>query len=72
LKEFGKLKGMVEKNFLDLEVPTINQLFHSGVKLSNILSAKMCTSCHNNDFFSFRKNDKDDYGEILSVIGLVV
>jgi len=72
LAEFGKIEGMVKDNYLDLEVPTIVQLLHSGISSGNIFSAKKCTSCHNNDFFSFRKNDKDDYGEILSVIGLVV
>ena len=72
LAEFGKLEGMVRRNFLDLEIPTVNQLFHSGVQLRNILSAKMCTSCHNKDFFSFRKNKKNNYGEVLSIIGLVI
>jgi len=72
LAEFGKLEGMISGNFLDLEIPTINQLFHSDVRFSNIFFAKMCTSCHKEDFFSFRKNNKNDYGEILSIIGLIV
>ena len=72
LAEFGKLEGMVRENFLDLEIPTVNQLFHSGVNPKKILSAKMCTSCHNKDFFSFRKNNENDYGEILSIISLAI
>ena len=72
LAEFGKIEGMVKDNFLDLEIPTFIQLFHSGVKSGNIFSPKMCTSCNNEEFFSFRKDSEKNYGEILSIIGLVV
>jgi len=72
LAEFGKIEGMVKNNCLDLEIPTVFQLLHSGVKSDNIFSSKMCTSCDNEEFFSFRKNSESNYGEILSVIGLVV
>jgi len=72
LAEFGKIEGMVKNNCLDLGVPATIQLLHSGVKPNNILFAKMCTFCNNEEFFSFRKNSESNYGEILSVIGLVV
>jgi len=72
LAEFGKIEGMIKNNCLDLEIPTINQLLHSGVKTNNIFSAKMCTFCNNEEFFSFRKNRKSNYGESLSIIGLAV
>jgi len=72
LAEFGKLEGMINESYLDLEIPTRNQLFHSGVKLTNVFSSEMCTSCHNQDFYSFRKNNENDYGEILSIIGLII
>ena len=76
LAEFGSLEGMVkdggEKNWLDLEVPTINQLVHSGVRRGNIFSAGVCTACQNKDFFSYRKDRKKTYGEMLSVISLII
>jgi len=72
LAEFGKIEGMVKNNCLDLEIPTVIQLLHSGVKSDNIFSSKMCTSCNSDEFFSFRKNSESNYGEILSVIGLIV
>ncbi len=74
LAEFGNLGGMVrsegEKNWLELEIPTVNQLVHSGVKWRNIFFAGVCTACQNKDFFSYRKDSKKTYGEMLSVICL--
>lgn len=72
LAQFGKLKKMIsEENLLDLEIPTKNQLLHSGVLLKNIFSANICTSCQNKEFFSYRKDTKNTYGEIISLICLI-
>lgn len=74
LSEFGKLEGMVKTksngDCLDLLVPTENQLRHSGVLVKNILKSGVCTSCQNKEFFSYQKDAKQTYGEMLGVIGL--
>ncbi|MGB9706667.1 MAG: peptidoglycan editing factor PgeF [Microgenomates group bacterium] len=72
LAEFGRIKGMGKGNCLDLEIPVINQLFHSGISLSHIFSASLCTSCDNDEFFSYRKETENTYGEMLSVISLII
>ena len=81
LAEFGKLEGMVQPgkktDFLDLAVPSTVQLIHSGVLEKNIEFGHLCTSCHNKEFFSYRKDKKEtylsagrNYGEMLSVVSL--
>ncbi len=74
MAEFGNLKGMLRRKkgeyYLDLMVPTKNQLIDSGVGEVNILSDSVCNSCHLDEFFSFRKDTAKNYGEMLSVIGL--
>ena len=75
VKEFGQLSGMlVKKNdkiYLDLAVPVIFQLTNSGIQKQNILMSEDCTSCNNDQYFSYRKDTKDSYGEMLSVISLI-
>jgi len=74
-KEFADLKDMISyKNgtiHLDLLVPTVVQLIKVGVLRDNIEIASNCTSCQNDEFFSFRKNQAKDFGEILGIIGLI-
>ncbi len=57
MAEFGNLKGMLRRKkgeyYLDLMVPTKNQLIDSGVGEVNILSDSVCNSCHLDEFFSF-------------------
>ncbi|MGB9911174.1 MAG: peptidoglycan editing factor PgeF [Microgenomates group bacterium] len=73
INEFGKIKGMVlEEKYLNLFLPTKIQLIHSGIWEKNIFSSGMCTSCNYQEFFSYRKDNQKDYGEILSIIGLKV
>lgn len=75
IQEFGRLENMIKqqenKIFLNLEIPTISQLVLSGVLPRNIRSADICTSCQNKEFFSYRKDNKKTYGEILGIIGLI-
>lgn len=75
LAEFGKLEGMVgtgkKADFLDLAVPVQNQLIHSAVLPENILLSSSCTSCQSKEFFSYRKDSKKTYGEMLSIISLI-
>lgn len=74
IREFGNLKRMLVKRkkgfYLDLMVPTKAQLICSGVSEVNIYSNSVCNSCHLDDFFSYRKDTAETYGEMLSVIGL--
>jgi len=71
-KEFGEeviiRKG--NKFFLDLIKVNLIQLLKSGIKEENIEVLPFCTHCNSNLFFSFRK-DKENYGEMLSFIGMV-
>lgn len=73
---FGNLQKMVYKDkeglHLDLAVPVVKQLEDTGVRQENIEVALTCTSCHNNEFFSYRReNKKKTYGEMLGVIGWI-
>lgn len=73
-KEFGNLKGMISEDcegiHIDLAVPTIVQLIKEGVLRKNVEVSLNCTSCQNNEFFSFRKDSKETFGEMLGIIGL--
>ncbi|PJC28033.1 peptidoglycan editing factor PgeF [Candidatus Shapirobacteria bacterium CG_4_9_14_0_2_um_filter_39_11] len=72
LGEFGNLPSMIYSNqkglYLDLAVPTLNQLVQSGVPKENIFNSQICTSCQNKEFFSYRKDSKKTYGEMLGII----
>jgi len=74
-KEFGQLSGMlVKKNgkiYLDLLIPVIFQLTSSGVLRKNILLSDECTSCQNDKYFSYRKDNDKTCGEMLSAISLI-
>jgi YfiH family protein len=74
VKEFGSLPSMVYTDkkglHLDLAVPTLNQLVQSGVPKENIFDSLACTSCQNQEFFSYRRDDKKSYGEMLGIISL--
>lgn len=72
-KEFGDLPKMVyqDKNgtYLDLTTAVTIQLIELGIKKENIEVSPDCTSCQNGQFFSFRKDNRKTYGEMLGVIG---
>lgn len=73
LTEFGDLPGMTKKKgkkvFLDIMIPTVNQLVHSGVLKSNIFSAAVCTA-ESDQFFSHRAAGGSQLGSMLAIIGL--
>lgn len=73
-KEFGDLKDMIScKNgtiHLDLLAPILVQLIKLGVQKENVYLGSDCTACQNSEFFSFRKDTKETFGEILGIIGL--
>lgn len=71
-EKFGNLPGMIYDDpdgiHLDLAVPAVFQLESMGIKRENIEIMLTCTSCQNQDFFSFRKEKTEK--RILGVIGL--
>lgn len=51
-------EGIIENNgrfFLDLAEENTRELLIAGVKKENIYPPQACTFCHNDEFFSFRK-----------------
>ncbi|MCM8789623.1 MAG: peptidoglycan editing factor PgeF [Candidatus Omnitrophica bacterium] len=71
LKEFF-CKDIIEKDgrfYLDLINANKRQLLSAGVQGSTIFDCGICTSCHNDEYFSYRKQG-NDCGRIISVIML--
>lgn len=55
--------------YLDLVNANKKQILDLGVKEANILDSGICTSCKNEEFFSYRKA-RDSCGRLMSVIML--
>ncbi len=74
IRKFGNLRGMILKKggrtFLNLTIPMKLQLIKLGVREKNIELSTVCTSCQTDEFFSFRKDNQETYGEILGIICL--
>lgn len=65
-------KGIIEKNgqaFLDLGVSIVDQLHSMGIKKRHIETVRVCNSCLYPEFFSYRKDTKETFGEMLGFIG---
>ena len=63
-------KGLVKRKgrvFLDLARTNLEQLTGAGIPESNVTDCGICTSCQNQDFFSYRK-DGQKTGRMMSVI----
>jgi hypothetical protein len=58
-----------EHYYLDLASVNKKQLLNSGVREENIADCAICTSCNNEQYFSFRK-EGDSSGRMISVIML--
>lgn len=56
---------------LDIGYANRLQLLSLGVVASHIDMGTVCTSCEINDFFSYRKNTKETFGETIGVIGFL-
>ena len=61
------LVGRDKRYYLDLSGANRRQLLDSGIAEDHIFDSGICTSCSNNEFFSFRK-EKDASGRMISVI----
>lgn len=73
-KEFRRFfsEDLIERNgyyYLDLVNLNKKQVLDSGVKEKNISDINTCTSCKNQEFFSYRKEGKS-CGRMMSVIML--
>jgi len=64
----GFTKGK-DKYMLDLPYLNKRQLLDCGVKEVNIEMSNICTACHNDKFFSYRK-EKGCTGRFMSIIAL--
>lgn len=73
-KKFGErrpiFKEVKKKIYFDLTYANFYQLLKNGVKLENIEVSDFCTSCRNDLFFSYRKDEKKEHGEMLTVMGM--
>jgi polyphenol oxidase len=74
LEDFeGKFPGDVDRRgkdfFLDLAGANRRQLESCGVKPSNIMDCAICTSCHNPEYFSYRR-ESSSCGRMMSVMML--
>ena len=54
---------------LDIGWANYRQLTDMGISPEHIDAPPTCTSCQNNTFFSYRKDSKETYGEMMAVIG---
>ena len=71
---FGRDEKMVAKMdgrwHLDIGWANYRQLINAGLSPDHIDAPPTCTSCQNNEFYSYRKDSKETYGEMMAVIGL--
>jgi len=59
------------KWFLDLAEANRQQLLARGILAKHIDRSDLCTACRNNDFFSYRRDTKESFGEIIGLIGFM-
>lgn len=70
--DFFAPEYLIKRNnryYLDLVGINKKQLLFLGVKDKNIFDSKICTSCRNGDFFSYRK-EGIDCGRMMSIMML--
>lgn len=54
---------------LDIGWANYRQLLVAGVTADHIDAPPTCTSCQNNEFYSFRRDTKETFGKMMAVIG---
>lgn len=62
---------ILERNnhwYLDLRLVNFGQMRNMGLIDKHIDYHPPCTSCRNNEFFSYRKDTKESYGEMIGFI----
>jgi polyphenol oxidase len=55
--------------YVDLGRANVLQLLQAGILEKNINNGALCTSCHTDTYYSYRKDSQQTYGEILALIG---
>lgn len=65
----GTIAKMAHKYYFDLTGENANQLLSAGIRSGNIFDCDICTSCRNDEFYSYRK-EKDNAGRLISLIML--
>lgn len=71
-RNYSDDKAMVHiENEWHLDIGYVNnlQLLECGVTKNHIDTSPACTSCQVHEFFSFRKDTKESFGEMVGVIG---
>lgn len=66
---FTKVDG--EKYFLNLAELNVQQLLEAGLGWGNVTNLAKCTSCNKEEFYSYRRDSKDDFGEMISYAYLI-
>lgn len=54
---------------LDIGKIIVSQLLSKGIRRQQIDTGIFCTSCQSDQFFSYRKNTKEEFGEMAAIIG---
>lgn len=57
--------------YVDIGKASRIMLMKSGISESHIDAVAPCTSCRNDQFYSYRKDSKDTFGEMLAFISLI-
>lgn len=70
LSDTSVLKWQNDKVFLDLGMANMFILMAQGIQQNNIDSDSICSSCNNDKFFSYRKDPKNLFGEMISFVGI--
>ena len=55
--------------YLDLGYANVQQLLEAGIPVDHIDASITCTSCQIHSFYSYRKDTKETFGEMMGVIG---
>lgn len=58
------------KWYVDLGQAVRTQLVDLGLSFGHIDASVSCTNCQNNLYFSYRRDKKDEYGQMVGVIGI--
>ena len=65
----SRLEGAMH---VDIGYTNQRQLLAAGVKREHIDNAITCTSCQADTYYSYRKDSKETFGEILGIIGFSI
>jgi YfiH family protein len=73
-KQYGVNKKLtIQKNgrwYMDIAAINRVQLVNFGIQVQNIEISPICTSCHSDTYFSYRKDTKKTFGEQMGVISV--